>query len=70
MSRSISLANMSMDEIEEIIDNDPRMLIIDDHQYMREVMSVETSKKKFEGMFGEFRRIAGSYNQNWRWNED
>ena len=25
--------------------------------------------KKYEGEFLGFRRIAGSYNQNWRWDE-
>lgn len=24
---------------------------------------------KYEGEFGGFRRVANSYNQNWRWDE-
>lgn len=38
-------------------------------EYLTERQFRSEDNRKYEGEFLGFRRIAGSYNQNWRWDE-
>lgn len=70
MSRSIAIANMSMEEIEEFVGQPNFEEIIEEILPTPSIKIEEKKNRKFDGKFLGFRRVAGSYNQNWPWRDE
>lgn len=70
MSRSIAIANMSMDEISEFVGQSNFEEVIEEILPMPSIKMKDRNNKKYDGEFLGFRRIAGSYNQNWPWKDE
>lgn len=70
MGRSISIANMSFEEVEDFVGQPNFEEIIEEVLPMSLLKAEEKRNRKFDGEFLGFRRPVGSYNQNWPWKDE